>query len=1571
MKASETIKKYYAQLEKKSLEEYELAKKAREKGIDPKDTVEIPLATGLGERVEGLVGPEGVAKDIDGLLKEKTREDTAIEIITRITQGVYGQTKEEEQAEQSVRTSLTLLTEGVVAAPIEGISGVKIEKNPDGSRHLTVEFAGPIRSAGGTGQALAVLVADHTRKKLGLQEYRPTETEIERYVEEINIYHNVVSRLQYKPTDDEVRKIVKNCAVCVSGSPTAREEVNIYKNMEKFPSNRIRGGMCLVIGEGIAQKAPRLVSYAKTFNLNWDWLHSIIKIEKAKPGKEKRSIGPKDKYLKDVVAGRPIIAYPSRKGGFRLRYGRGRNTGLMSKGIHPATMIILDKFPAIGTQFKIERPGKGMTVVPCDSIQGPVVRLKDKRVLSVENEEQAREINNQVEEILFLGDLLVSFGDFVKDSHPIIASPWTEEWWALELEEAGGKCEDAYKVSLEQAEELSSKHGVPLHPKYVFPYKDIDIEQLKQLISWLEKGKLGQGPEKRILEELLVPHHVEEDKIVIEEPYKKALYMTLSIGNTKDVIGRVGAQTAMELVEELSPYKIKEKAPVYVGARMGRPEKAKERLMRPAPHLLFPVGNYGGPTRSLNKASEKGMLSLELPRLKCPKCKKMIFSWKCECGEKAVLDSVCSSCGRPTKDTCPACGGHPISYDKRAVNLKELILAARAKTKENTVDMKGVKGTISANKIFEPIEKGLLRSRNDLHVFKDGTMRFDSTNLVLTHFRPKEIGASVEKLKALGYERDIHGKPFEKEDQVLELFPQDVVPSTNAIKFFLDAGNFLDQELKILYGIKPYFNFEKKEDLIGTMIVGLAPHTSAGVLGRIIGFSKAHGCYAHPYFHAACRRDCFAYEETLPIFDGQEWNIVKLGEFTEKLLKEGKTRKTEFGDLVVETNGYKTLSKNQNGKYELKNITAFSKHPVHDHIVRLTAKTGRKITTSGLHPFTNKEKKPAFETTTVLIPDKIKIPEKDVEEIDLLDYADENTMIVGMEKQFKAYLKHNGLKNTAKKLGINQKTLFNYKTRNSIPLEVIKKLSIPIPKTIKLKTRWDTKVIPRTIKVDKNFLRILGLYVAEGQYRKKDKSFYQVSFAVIKQQDTVKKAIKKVFGIEPHQEKESLTISSRIIHNLFQKLKCGRTAKQKRVPPFILSLPIEKTKWFLQGYFEGGGGISQPNKKDISPEVNCTSASKMLLKDIEFLLTRFGINCSWQKDHRTMSTGKVAEKYSKKGKTLEWTCYKLRVYGKSVKDFCEGINFWWPEKRKKADEINQKHNFKPKRHEKTGDNILAPIIKKELIKKPQHLYNFTVKDNHNAIVSGINADQCDGDEDSIMLLMDALVNFSKQYLPATRGGKMDACLVLTTILDPSQVDDQVHRMDIVSQMPLEFYRESNKLLDPSDFKVELVQERLGTEKQYDGLGFTHDTTRIDDGVIQSSYTTLGAMEEKVGVQLGLGKKIRAVDEKDEAKRLLNSHFLRDIYGNLRAAGEQKFRCTKCNTKYRRPPLIGKCTRCGGRVILTVSEGSVRKYLEVSKKIAEENGLSDYMIQRLNLVEKNIDSFFKNDKVKNPSLTEFM
>jgi DNA polymerase II large subunit len=171
--------------------------------------------------------------------------------------------------------------------------------------------------------------------------------------------------------------------------------------------------------------------------------------------------------------------------------------------------------------------------------------------------------------------------------------------------------------------------------------------------------------------------------------------------------------------------------------------------------------------------------------------------------------------------------------------------------------------------------------------------------------------------------------------------------------------------------------------------------------------------------------------------------------------------------------------------------------------------------------------------------------------------------------------------------------------------------------------------------------------------------------------------------------------------------------------------------------------------------------------------------------------------------------------------------------------------------------------------------------------------------------------------------------------------------------------------------IETVKDLLGKEKQYSGIGFTHDTELFDEGPKTSRYIQLKSMDEKIQRQNTLQKKIMAVNAKDALEKVMGSHFLPDIIGNARAFSRQTFRCTSCNEIYRRVPLSGVCYKCNKpTIILTIHEGSVRKYLKIAQNMARQENLSSYLIQRLDMIEKEIDSVFKSDTVKQKSLFEF-
>jgi DNA polymerase II large subunit len=1114
---------------------YAISDTARSEGLDPALKTECIVAQDIADLVEGLVGPKQVALSIRELSTKLQREEIAFKVAEEIVLGKFGSMDPERAAEQAIRTALAIFTEGLTAAPIQGISQVKIKTNPDRTRYLAIYFAGPIRSAGGTDQALTLVVGDFVRRQLALDKYKPTEEEVSRFTEELRLYERSVGRFQYHIPDDELKKALNLIPVEVTGTESDPVEVSSYRNLPRIETNRVRGGALRVVNDGIVGRAQKVfVIIDKIGFEGWDWLKEL------KTKSEKKSGG----FMDDVIAGRPIFAFPSRRGGFRLRYGRSRNTGLSAVGIHPATMLVLENFLAAGTQMRLELPGKGCVTLPVDSIEPPIVLLKDNSVVRVSLQNFA-EVKGKIQKILFLGDILISFGDFLYSNKNLPPSGYVEEWWAKDLQNLlNDKFNSNYQKASEAAQVpigklkgflddpfsnkptakesilLSLHLGVPLHPSSTFFWSSLStVQEVELLKNWLASSEIAMddGVVSRIaggvnqdvlalLRKIFAPHKIVNDRILMEGEDAVAFAFCLGYGTTK-MVDATQTTTVIEAISRLSGVKVKDKAPTYVGARMGRPEKAKRREMKPLVHVLFPVSLAGGIHRDLLEAAKQDHVFVEMVKRKCPNCKTYTLRVKCpSCGCETIAEKSCPRCGKALKDTvCPVCRTDAVQYQRQSVNFRDLIdEACRSLGYSAPKLLRGVKGLINQDKAPEIIEKGILRARYDLSVYKDGTIRFDATNAPLTHFTPAEVGVPVEKIRKLGYGYDAHGAPLTDPRQVCELKVQDVVIPRKAGEYFVQIAAFIDDLLTRVYKLPPYYNVKKPEDLVGHLIFGLAPHTCACVLGRIVGYTDRNVIYAHPIWHSAKRRDC------------------------------------------------------------------------------------------------------------------------------------------------------------------------------------------------------------------------------------------------------------------------------------------------------------------------------------------------------------------------------------------------------------------------------------------------------------------------------------DGDEDAIMLALDTLLNFSCVYLPAQIGGIMDAPILLIPFVNTKEVQRQAHDFDVDQTYPVEFYL---RTLDRSEATpvssiMDVISHRLGTEAQFEGFRYTTPVTSINLGNANSSYKEFKSMIDKLNMQLGLGEKIDAVDVKRVALKVLTTHFLRDIAGNMRAFSTQGFRCKSCNKKFRRLPLKGKCPFCGGKLTLTVYRGGIEKYLEAAQQLVDKYGLPNYYTQRLDLVREEIASMFDNKKPKQATLFDF-
>jgi len=856
---------YYSNLSSETVSIFEKAAVAKSTLVDSSGIIEPKIAFDLADRVSKMHEID-IAEPLRELLKINGKELSALILSKEIALGKYSLSDAtlEDKLDLAVRVGLAIVTEGVTIAPLQGISEVKIKKNKDGTEYLSVSIAGPMRSAGGTESAVTMLIADHVRKAVGLTKYQANsfDDETGRFVEELRIYEREASSFQFHILDEDIEHVISHLPVELDGVDTDPFEVVNHKSMTRIRTDRVRGGALRVLNDGLIGRSKKLLKRIELYNLDgWEWLNDLKGVVQTGENQEDAAA----KRMREVITGRSVLSMPKKLGGFRLRYGRACNTGFAAVGIHPALGEILDHTIVVGTQIKIDIPGKGATVAFVDSIDTPTVRLKNGNVVKIRDVKHGLEIKNEIEKILHLGDILISFGDFLENNAQLIPSGYVEEFWIEELKQKIQKYEpdDQYLKqfltrvpTIDEALKISLDFQIPLYPHYLYFWDKISSKELGQLLEpkQVTETSIEYFIEiKKILEKLGTPHKIENEIIVLENLEAKIFFNLLF--REKPTISDLSVP---KILTKSSGIQIKNKFSTSIGVRIGRPEKAAARQMKPPTHILFPISDKGGPTRDLLKASRNEHFFTNIFNRHCDQCDEPSIGIKCsKCGTKTTIHYKCSNCRDTlTEPYCEKCKRKAQTHSHKEFPLKTKLLSAQEKMGLRVKEpFKGVKELINQDRIAEPLEKGIVRQNFGLTVFKDGTVRFDATNSPLTQFKPSWIGTSIEKLKELGYFHDIDGKPLTNLEQIVELRMQDVIIPYDSGNYLVSTCKYIDTLLVKFYGKSSFYNVKNTEELIGHLVIGLAPHTSVGIVGRIIGYTETHVCFATPNWHSAKRRD--------------------------------------------------------------------------------------------------------------------------------------------------------------------------------------------------------------------------------------------------------------------------------------------------------------------------------------------------------------------------------------------------------------------------------------------------------------------------------------------------------------------------------------------------------------------------------------------------------------------------------------------------------------------------------------------------------------------------------------------
>ena len=853
----ERYRQYYAEIVQTTQKTFAEAEDAKQTMKDHSDKVESKVAFDLPDRVAQMHDID-IAEPLRELLPVRGKEMSALDMAGRIAQGKYlpPGTPLEVCLDMAIRVGLAIVTEGVTIAPLQGISSVDIRDNKDGTQYLAVSIAGPMRSAGGTESAVTMLIADHIRNIVGLDRYQANcfgDDESGRFVEELRVYEREAGKFQYSVVDEDITHVISHLPVELAGVDTDRAEVVNHRNMHRIKTNRVRGGALRVLNDGLIGRSKKLLKRIEMYDLqDWDWLNDV------KGAVKTDQEDAATKRMREVITGRSVLSMSGHRGGFRLRYGRACNTGFAAVGVHPAIAEMLEFTVVAGTQVKTNIPGKGATVAFVDTIDTPTVLLKNGSVVRIKDAQHAASIRHDIQRILYLGDILVSFGDFVENNASLVPSGYVEEYWRAQLREISVGTDRQFLTrdpSLREALDLSERLDIPLYPAYLYYWDMITPPELKSISVAMKADDDTISYDmsaKPVLEKLGVPHAVQNNMVVIngdEAVIFKRILLDQTIQYNIPVC---------EALTKASRIKIRPKFSTSVGVRIGRPEKAAPRNMNPPVQGLFPVGEKGGTMRDILKASKNGDFYTDISQRECLSCHLPTLGMLCRrCGNRTALMRWCQWCKEDSDEmVCTRCHKKTIAHSYQKFPLKDELAAAQRRAGHRAREpFKGVKKLIGYDRIAEPLEKGLLRQAHNLTVFKDGTVRYDATNATLTHFKPRWIGTSIKTLHKLGYTHDMHGDPLENDSQKVELMVQDIILPEEAGQYFVKTSGFVDNLLIRLYDKRQHYRIRNSADLIGQLVVGLAPHTSVGVVGRVIGFTDTHVCFATPNWHSAKRRD--------------------------------------------------------------------------------------------------------------------------------------------------------------------------------------------------------------------------------------------------------------------------------------------------------------------------------------------------------------------------------------------------------------------------------------------------------------------------------------------------------------------------------------------------------------------------------------------------------------------------------------------------------------------------------------------------------------------------------------------
>jgi UDP-glucuronate decarboxylase len=190
--------------------------------------------------------------------------------------------------------------------------------------------------------------------------------------------------------------------------------------------------------------------------------------------------------------------------------------------------------------------------------------------------------------------------------------------------------------------------------------------------------------------------------------------------------------------------------------------------------------------------------------------------------------------------------------------------------------------------------------------------------------------------------------------------------------------------------------------------------------------------------------------------------------------------------------------------------------------------------------------------------------------------------------------------------------LIRMRETNRVPLPVLRRVDRELPgdARVGIKHAGRSAPLPAKIVITDELLWLLGLYLAEGCMHEKGKSAFLTISGDRQLLDRAGAIVRRDLGLHVARGRgntkraPSLFIHSKLLLRLMDYL--GFDDNRKRIPGWILGLPLARLKWFLEGYREGDG-VHSGKKLAEAVRHEFSTVHDELKDDLIVAFARFGL----------------------------------------------------------------------------------------------------------------------------------------------------------------------------------------------------------------------------------------------------------------------------------------------------------------------------------------------------------------------------